>query len=307
MGAIWAKVDALLPMNPRCFAAGFMATTIYSNLLLLNKAHGRKGKVSVAMASPEYLVRYLQIDREFEAAEAFRRVKDALRACVKEGLIALEDDGIQILGWSGQWSENTTSTERTRKWREKQRDAAEPDGDGGTAGTGWDESDVGTSRLEENRLEENRSEYSGETATGASDEEPKPKGKAKPKALDPDSIPERAHLAAQVLADYVRENNPDGNLAKMTPAERVRAILKSADQLRIHSKKHEWATIDAMIAFSQRDKFWAPLVHDGARLRKHWDTMAGQRNGNARGHDDVRVGRVEPAPHSAHEGGEVQL
>jgi hypothetical protein len=257
--------------------------------------------------APSYLSRYLQLDRSPQADSAEDLIRFGLNEAARANLIVLCAEGVIISGWDETWDKQAISgAERTRKWRENQR------GDGKTSQPVTGDGDVSEvtcdARSDQNRSDQNRSEYSGENATAVSDEAPKPKGKekAKPKALDPDSIPERAHLAAQVLADYVRENNPDGNLAKMTPAERVRAILKSADQLRIHSKKHEWATIDAMIDFSQRDKFWAPLVHDGARLRKHWDTMAGQRTA-PKAQDDVTVGRVEPAPHSAHPGGEIQL
>jgi hypothetical protein len=294
MAAIWAKIDALLPMNPKCFAAGFFATTIYSHLLLLNKAHGRRGKLGAAMASPTYLVRYLQIDREMEPAEAFQRVQEALRACVREGLIALENDGVRILGWNGVWSETLTSTERTRKWRESQRDES---GTGETPGTDGDERDkrdkrdVGTSRSDQIRVEEKRIEESSQGANAEGVSEDTPKTKAIPKTgkgsrtPDPDKIPERAHLAAQVLADYVTETNPDGTLAKMAPAKRQAAILKSADEIRKANSAdgHSWSKIDGMIEFAQRDRFWAPLVLDGKRLRKHWDTMAGQRSQAQRG------------------------
>jgi hypothetical protein len=326
MGSIWAKIDALLPMNPKGFDAAWWGCQIFANLLLINKAHGCDGLIPVRFVRPEYLARYLQMDTaKVIGPHAVELVKHGLEEAKRAELIRITADGVEILGWDRKWGRGAdSSTERTRKWREKQREQQQ-DGESaleqaralleqagmmvmapGDGDASQRHSDGVTVRIEQNRSDQIRTDKDLPDAQSAPVEKPKAKAK-KRKGLDPDKIPNAAHLAAQVLADYVIENNPDGKLAAMPEAKRQAAILKSADAIRLANKEDglSWGKIDAMIEWSQNQKFWAPLVQDGAKRRKHWDTMAGQRNGTVT--EDVKVGRVEPAPHSAHQGGEVEL
>jgi hypothetical protein len=305
---LWAKVDAMLPQNPKAYGAGFWGTTVFIHLILLNKAHGHGGLVPAQFVAPEYLARYIQLDRSPQAEQAEDLIRFGLNEAARANLIVLCAEGVIISGWDETWDKQAISgAERTRKWREKQDgdgDASQNvTGDGGVTKVTCD------ARSDQSRSDQIRSDKDlpSKNATGVSDEVPKPKGK---KALDPDKIPDQAHTAAQVLADFVVENTPDGKLAAMAPAKRQAAILKSADEIRKANSADgmTWAQIDAMIHWCQADQFWAPIVQDGKKLRKHWDTMAGQRASGDRGPaQDVRVGRVEPLPHSAHPGGEIEL
>lgn len=142
MAAIWAKVDALLPMGPKALDAGFWGTYIFANLILLNKAHGCNGMIPPRMSRPIYLARYLQMDRaigdgtlsplrtaersdrsqlsDLEAAAELAEL--GLSTAAAEGLIAVDSEGARILGWDETWGENAlTAAERGRNYRERQK------------------------------------------------------------------------------------------------------------------------------------------------------------------------------------------
>lgn len=317
MSSVWAKIDALLPMNPKCYKAGFWGTIIYSNLLLINKAHGCQGMVPRNFTDPEYLARYLQLDTapvsigdDGDASHrhgdgAINLVRFGLNQALKRKLIRNHGDRVEIVGWDRSWDKKADSSKkRTRKWRERQAESSRDDGDGvGDGDASQRHGDGVTPRVEEKRIEEIRSD----SKEVSGDESPTPPQKKK--GLDPDKIPEQAHTLAQLLADHVTENLPTGTLAKLAPAKRRARLLKWANTIRLMrtEDKHSWAQIDSMIAWSQAEPFWSGTITSAEGIRKNWDAMTGQRAGNPRQPNGVDQGRTEPESHAAHEGGELPI
>lgn len=178
MASIWAKVDALLPVNPKAFAAGFWGTTIFAHLILINKAHGCQGLIPANFVRPGYLARYLQIDQAVGAGTvldpengkrsersvseiAQEIVKLGLRHAADEHLIAFRDDGVELLGWGEEWGQApTTSAERGRKYREKQKNTPPNDSERDQTGERSERSENASvpQTSEENRVDQNRVE-----------------------------------------------------------------------------------------------------------------------------------------------------
>jgi len=311
---VWAKVDALLPQHPKCQEAGFWGTTVYFHLLLLNKAHGCGGLIPVAFVTPKYLAKYTGlIESDPEGAQ--EKIRLGLNQAKGARLISLTPQGVQVVGWDTSWDRQATpGAERTRKWREKQgRDeSVTPESHGVTPESHGDtESHKVTcdDRSDQSRSDQSRSE-GRESGIKIPDATPE----AKKQKRAPKEIPEQTHLMAQLLADYVVENNPDHTLAQLPPAERTKRLAKWADVFRLMNERdrHTWAQIQGMIDWSQQDEFWATNAQSAEGMRRNWDTIAGQRNGQGRPRTrtrpkDVTVGSVAPKPHDSYADGEVEL
>jgi len=92
--------------------------------------------------------------------------------------------------------------------------------------------------------------------------------------------PEQAFTLAHLLINLVSDNHPSGRLAKS--AERLREATAerwahTIDKLH-RLDKMEWSAIQAMIMWSQRDRFWQTVILGADNLREKWDQMAAQRN-----------------------------
>jgi hypothetical protein len=94
-----ARIDSLLPVDPRVQRAGFWGGLVYLHLLLLNRAHKLDGLIPPQYCSPDYLARYLgaadaPLIAPGKAAEAIR---GGLQAAAREALISIEPDGCRLV------------------------------------------------------------------------------------------------------------------------------------------------------------------------------------------------------------------
>lgn len=91
--------------------------------------------------------------------------------------------------------------------------------------------------------------------------------------------PEEAMQAAYLLAEFVEQNHPEGNLAKQPEITRERTMLQWGDIVRkMHSiDRLAYEQINAMISWSQRSPYWLTRIRTAESLRKAWDEMAAQR------------------------------
>jgi len=287
MIACWAKINAFLPKDPRCDAAGFWGTTAYLHLLLLNKAHNCAGLVPHELSSARYLARYTLLTEASDIGE--RLMSEGLAKAQLAGLIAHAPKGIEIVGWDKSWDRlSDLSTPRTRKWRERNKNETNGNGSERSGNEGTDG---------------NKTETTGSNQSDNATLEPK-------KSLDPAKISANAHRLSKKLADMVVANAPGGKLAKLAPAVRAKRELKWADELRIahEQDKHSWEAIEDMIAWALEDTFWSGVISSPTGLRRNWDQISiSQRKGKRTADDDVRFGRVEPHPHDSYPRGEVKL
>lgn len=256
MAGIWAKVDALLRWNPKCRRAGFMATTVFVDLVLLNKAHNCGGLVPASLAAPEYLADWMRLapflaDLGTDPEAAPGIVRDALKRCVAEKLLAWREDGVRLVGWTEEW-DRETSTSRTRRFRARRKAAESQAGTAGTAGTevvfpgvpgtpGVPRNDgtVEETRLEETRLEEDPSLREGRARAHVDPPAPK---KSKPKKL----------TNPQILKKWTEEAGHLWDQQELLRAEaipRSRPLTPNPDRLLLVSQRlEEGNTVDDCMA-----------------------------------------------------------
>lgn len=247
MASQWAKIDALLPVNPKAFQAGFAGTAIFMHLILINKAHRCGGLIPPGLAAPKYLARYLQIEAAVAAGEiqtprtderanvrdvqkaiegrtiaecASDFVRSALNSARDAGLVGLETGGIRILGWDDSWDKApTTSAERGRKYRERLRkdesgvgsERERTETNGKTFANETERQRDANARVEENRIEENTPNPSGGPARAV---EPIP-------GPPPSQKRKRATELDRVLAEHGAEAGELWDLQEMLRASAI--------------------------------------------------------------------------------------
>lgn len=227
------EIDPILPMDPRCVAAGMTATTIYIHLLLLDGLRATKGVLPLAYVNPAYLSKYLGSDEE--------TIEESLKALKDEGLIQYDSAQVRLLTI-------VKPKEGARK-----------------------------------------------SASGV--KRPRP---------STTTVPEEAHLVAQVLADFVCKHHQNSVLAKSQPAVKTERISKWANTIRLMNThdKHSYAQIQAMIEAAYTDQFWFKVIVSPNSLRKNWDKIMAKRSPMLL---DPSVGRVEPLTNDDYADGELSL
>lgn len=92
-------------------------------------------------------------------------------------------------------------------------------------------------------------------------------------------LPEESITLAWLLMNHIGTNNPQGRTATMADRKREHTVLSWAATIdRIHRiDKQPWGTIEGMIAWCQRDRFWQTVILGADNLRDKWDKMLAQK------------------------------
>lgn len=129
----YARIDANLDDHPKVIEAGFWGSTVFQFLLRVNRKFGLDGVIPPKFASASYIARQLNlydalgehalntvdlgIERAVDAGLLRRLVSDE----TGETLHRDRRDSLVIVGWTEEWAQGSSSTERVRKWRERRR------------------------------------------------------------------------------------------------------------------------------------------------------------------------------------------
>jgi len=122
----FAMIDVNYWQNPKVLEAGFRGGVVFQQLLIVNGANRCEGHIPPRFASPSYLARVtgaVFASREFpgDPVEWFAAgLEDAERA----ELIVRDITGIVIPGFATEWGAKSDSTDRMRRFRERQRERA---------------------------------------------------------------------------------------------------------------------------------------------------------------------------------------
>lgn len=120
MPEYWCKISVNFDQHPKAVLAGFMGKELFLYLCRLNSRLRRDGDIPALYMAPEYIADQW---RPPGGAEA---VADALVACVRAELVALDEQGnCTLVGWNKEeWGSNKTPAERSKKYRDKRNTAA---------------------------------------------------------------------------------------------------------------------------------------------------------------------------------------
>lgn len=112
----WFRVACDFASNPKVFHAGPQGWFIFSYLLGRNEAKRYDGFIPFHAVSRPLLANLMR--------ETDENVDAAFADCEAAKLIAIEADGIRLVGWNGEWKHTDTSTDRVRKHRETKRNVS---------------------------------------------------------------------------------------------------------------------------------------------------------------------------------------
>jgi hypothetical protein len=97
-------------------------------------------------------------------------------------------------------------------------------------------------------------------------------------------IPGQAWQLANQLAEAITLRQPD--CRELQPKRRGASIRRWADSMRLAHEQdgRDWSEMERVLAWSQRDSFWAPNIRSGAKFRDKYDDLKarmteGQPNG----------------------------
>lgn len=107
----WAKMASDFDSNPKAILAGRAGRELFLFLLRRNAYEGCNGVVVVQRPVASHM---LQMDLD--------ELEGAIEAATAAGLITVKDGEFHLVGWSQEWAPPLSSTERSRRFREKQRE-----------------------------------------------------------------------------------------------------------------------------------------------------------------------------------------
>jgi hypothetical protein len=131
----YLKIDPRLDEHPDVLDAGFIGATVFQVILRTCASFDKRGRLPKKF-SPAWLARRLNIGDDETSLPPETFVRIGIERCVSAGLLERDGEDLIIPGWERFYTENVPGAERTRSWRQRQRDAR----------------DAGTSRGDEQRL-----------------------------------------------------------------------------------------------------------------------------------------------------------
>ncbi len=142
----WTKLGTDFYSHPKAVAAGRLGRELFPYLLCTNTRLDADGEIPLLWVSPGYV--------QHAVGQSEPELNDALAALEQAELIEVTDTHIRLSGWDDSWRPALTSTERTRRWRDKQAQRGTKRDDVGRSGTERDEGDA--IRREEKRRDKKR-------------------------------------------------------------------------------------------------------------------------------------------------------
>jgi hypothetical protein len=120
----YLKIDPRLDEHPDVLDAGFIGATVFQVILRTCASFDKRGRLPKKF-SPAWLARRLNIGDDETSLPPETFVRIGIERCVSAGLLERDGEDLIIPGWERFYTENVPGAERTRSWRQRQRDGGD--------------------------------------------------------------------------------------------------------------------------------------------------------------------------------------